>query len=112
MTSRRTTTAVGSDDERVSAAVTEFRDNRAVIEQAKGMLMFIYGLDAEEAFAILRDQSQRRNVKLRQVADWIANDLIALSRVPPPQPGLRSDLAAARRCVSEAADRRRPCPGA
>ncbi|MDT5181380.1 MAG: hypothetical protein QOJ95_5578 [Mycobacterium sp.] len=104
--------SAGTEDDQVSAIVTEFRVNRAVIEQAKGMLMFIYGVDADGAFALLRDESQRRNVKLRHVADAIASDLVALSRLPSPRPGLRGELTAARRCVSEVGMRLRPCPGA
>lgn len=42
-------------------------ESRAVIEQAKGMLM-MRGQDAEAAFATLRRASQNHNVKLRTVA--------------------------------------------
>lgn len=48
--------------------------SRAVIDQAKGVLMAVRQIDADEAFAILVTQSQRENVKLRQVAErFIAN---------------------------------------
>ena len=40
-----------------------------VIEQAKGMLMGRFGLDAEEAFTVLRTLSQEHNTKLRDLAD-------------------------------------------
>jgi anti-anti-sigma factor len=43
--------------------------SRARIEQAKGALMLVYGLDAEDAFALLSWQSQRSNVKLRDLAE-------------------------------------------
>lgn len=43
-------------------------ESRAVIEQAKGAVMAARGCDAEEAFAVLRQASQQRNVKLRDVA--------------------------------------------
>ena len=43
--------------------------SRAVIEQAKGVLMSRHGVDAETAFAVLRQKSQERNVKLRAVAE-------------------------------------------
>ena len=36
---------------------------RAVIEQAKGALMITYGLDEDEAFALLRWHSQHTNIK-------------------------------------------------
>ena len=51
-----------------------------MIEQAKGMLMVVYGIDADAAFALLRWQSQQYNVKLRLVAGQIAVDFTAASR--------------------------------
>ncbi len=42
--------------------------SRAVIEQAKGVLMARHGVNADQAFGLLRHQSQHRNVKLRAVA--------------------------------------------
>lgn len=41
---------------------------REVIEQAKGLLIGYYRCDAAQAFELLRDLSQRANVKLRGVA--------------------------------------------
>ena len=38
--------------------LAEFLTNRVLIEQAKGMLMFIYGMDAEEAYELLKWWSQ------------------------------------------------------
>jgi GAF domain-containing protein len=43
-------------------------ESRAVIEQAKGVLMAQRHVDAEQAFEILRDASQRYNRKLRDIA--------------------------------------------
>lgn len=43
--------------------------SRAVIDQAKGMLMAIRQIDADDAFALLVEQSQRENTKLREVAE-------------------------------------------
>jgi anti-anti-sigma factor len=40
-----------------------------VIEQAKGILRGRFGLDAEEAFTVLRTLSQEHNTKLRDLAD-------------------------------------------
>ena len=45
--------------------------SRATIEQAKGILMARHRLTADEAFDRLRQESQRRNAKLRSVADGI-----------------------------------------
>jgi hypothetical protein len=48
--------------------------SRTVIDQAKGVLMAARQIDADEAFGMLGAQSQRENVKLRQVAErFIAN---------------------------------------
>ncbi|MGY2127774.1 GAF and ANTAR domain-containing protein [Blastococcus sp. SYSU DS0617] len=43
-------------------------ESRAVIEQAKGVLMAQRRVDADAAFEILRDASQRYNRKLRDIA--------------------------------------------
>jgi GAF domain-containing protein len=48
-------------------------ENRDVIGQAKGILMARHGFSADEAFDELRRASQRRNVKLRDVADSVAH---------------------------------------
>jgi GAF domain-containing protein len=44
-------------------------ESRAVIEQAKGILMERYKVTSEQAFTLLTHSSQRTNVKLRDVAD-------------------------------------------
>ncbi|HEY6052719.1 MAG TPA: ANTAR domain-containing protein, partial [Gaiellaceae bacterium] len=41
---------------------------RAVIEQAKGILMARHGIDADRAFGMLRDHSQHNGHKLADVA--------------------------------------------
>jgi GAF domain-containing protein len=46
-------------------------ESRAVIEQAKGVLMAQRHIDAEQAFEVLRDASQRYNRKLRDIAAGI-----------------------------------------
>lgn len=46
----------------------EAMESRAVIEQAKGILMSAHKVTAEEAFELLRKRSQDRNVKLRLLA--------------------------------------------
>jgi AmiR/NasT family two-component response regulator len=54
---------------------------RAVIEQAKGILMERQGIGEEKAFAMLRDQSQRSGVKLVGVAAAVVSSHQLL--VPP-----------------------------
>ena len=59
---------------------------RAVIEQAKGILMARNGVDADKAFGMLRDHSQRSGQKLAEVAAAIvASHLLLLpqSQEPP-----------------------------
>lgn len=55
----------------VAEQLQEAMDSRAVIEQAKGVLMAEQGCTPEEAFALLRTASQRENVKLRDIAQRI-----------------------------------------
>jgi ANTAR domain len=59
--------------------------SHALIEQAKGMLMFVYGIDADTPFDVLRRQSQQHNVKLRLIAEQTLKDLVELSH-PADQP--------------------------
>jgi response regulator NasT len=56
---------------------------RAVIEQAKGILMARNGVDADKAFAILRDHSQHSGQKLAEVAAAIVDSHLLL--LPQPQ---------------------------
>lgn len=63
-----------ADEDAVTAKLAEVSENRASIEQAKGMLMLIYAIDATAAFDLLRWLSQEANVKLRPLAEQIAND--------------------------------------
>ncbi|HZQ30792.1 MAG TPA: PAS and ANTAR domain-containing protein [Mycobacterium sp.] len=63
----------------VSEAVAEIAQSRAVIEQAKGMLMLVYQIDADTAFELLKWRSQEANVKLRVLAEQIAADFVAQS---------------------------------
>ena len=53
----------------VEEALAGALDHRAVIEQAKGVLMLAHGVDADEAFGLLRAYSQENNVKVRDLAD-------------------------------------------
>jgi hypothetical protein len=48
--------------------------HRVIIEQAKGVLMSVYDIDADDAFAWLKRQSQTHNVKLRVVAHELIRD--------------------------------------
>ncbi len=52
--------------------------SRDVIGQAKGMLMAQRGIDADEAFEVLRRASQQLNIKLAVVAEAIASRRVEL----------------------------------
>ena len=58
--------------------------SRAVIDQAKGVLMARLGIDADAAFARLVGLSNRLNVKVRDIAQLVvegrASDMIAAGR--------------------------------
>jgi response regulator NasT len=56
---------------------------RAVIEQAKGIMMARHGVDADRAFAILREHSQRSGHKVADVAQAIIESHLLL---PTPTP--------------------------
>jgi transcriptional regulator with GAF, ATPase, and Fis domain len=63
----------------LSQQLNEAMKTRAVIEQAKGMIMARSpGMTADDAFDLLRTASQRENVKLRLIAQRIVD------RRPPP----------------------------
>lgn len=51
--------------EQLRAALT----TRAVIDQAKGILMALHQIGADKAFTLLVEQSQQENIKLRDIAE-------------------------------------------
>jgi PAS domain S-box-containing protein len=57
-----------SQERAASTAVMSASLNSAAIEQAKGALMIVYGIDAEAAFQLLCWYSQNHNVKLARLA--------------------------------------------
>jgi PAS domain S-box-containing protein len=62
----------------IAEAVAEIAENRAAIEQAKGILMLVYRIQADAAFDLLRWRSQETNVKLRVLAEQLITDVRAL----------------------------------
>jgi PAS domain S-box-containing protein len=61
-------------EEMVTAKLAEIAESRAAIEQTKGMLMLVYGIDEDTAFNLLKWLSQEANIKLRQLAEQISVD--------------------------------------
>jgi hypothetical protein len=80
-----------SERQRVWDEAHEHYGQRALIEQTKGMLMFVYGIDADEAFDVLRSQSQQHNIKLRVIAEQILKDLVELAQAKGPAGRLAFD---------------------
>jgi GAF domain-containing protein len=60
-----------TDAENLRAAM----QSRAVIEQAKGMIMIRDRCTADEAFAILTRISQQKNIKIRDIAQTLVDSL-------------------------------------
>jgi GAF domain-containing protein len=71
----------------LSARLGEAMHSRAVIEQAKGMLMAAQGCDEDTAFDLLVKASQRENIKLRDVARRIVDGAVARGSGPTEDGG-------------------------
>ncbi|MEU7216525.1 PAS and ANTAR domain-containing protein [Nocardia iowensis] len=69
--------------EMLDGALPELFESRAVIEQAKGVLMRVYRINAEQAFRVLQWRSQETNVKLRTLATRLITELDSLPPAPP-----------------------------
>jgi len=63
----------------ITAALVEITDSRSAIERAKGVLMYVYRIDADAAFELLRWRSQHCNVKLRALAEQLQDDIRTLT---------------------------------
>ena len=78
--------------DRTARLVTQLNEaltSRSVIDQARGILIANTGCNAEQAFVLLKQQSQHENVKLRQVAAEIVRNAIR-DGAWHEQPGLGS----------------------
>jgi GAF domain-containing protein len=63
---------------RQEATLRQAIDARKLVGQAQGILMERFGIDSDQAFAVLRRYSQDHNIKLRDVAQR----LIKTRRLP------------------------------
>jgi len=61
---------------------------RATIEQAKGIMMARHAMDAEQAFEVLSDHSQRTGRKVSDVAQTIVDHALIVSPQQAPSPEL------------------------
>ncbi|MEB3983579.1 PAS and ANTAR domain-containing protein [Mycobacterium sp. 663a-19] len=64
----------------ITARVAEIAERRGAIDQTKGMLMLVYGIDEDAAFNLLKTLSQVHNLKLAVIAQQIADDFSALGQ--------------------------------
>jgi hypothetical protein len=71
-----------SQDLAVDAAIADFTEHRSQIEQAKGILMAVYGIPAEHAFDILVWRSQETNTKLRKLVQQVIADFTVQLDMP------------------------------
>ncbi|QIS14398.1 ANTAR domain-containing protein [Nocardia arthritidis] len=78
-----TGTLADAKNEMLQQTLPELVAARAVIEQAKGVLMRIYRINAEQAFRVLSWRSQETNTKLRVLAAQIIDELDTIDPVPP-----------------------------
>jgi hypothetical protein len=59
---------VYGDAQRTAAQLKDSVEPRAIVDQAKGILMLTLSCDADRALEHLRNQSQRRHIKVTEVA--------------------------------------------
>lgn len=74
------TAQILADSRQLAEHLGEALRGRAVIDQAKGILMAVHGCDADQAFALLREASQSSHRKLRDVAHDMVTEI---ARRPP-----------------------------
>jgi hypothetical protein len=70
-------------------ALPDLFENRAAIEQAKGVLMYVYRVSPEQAFRVLQWRSQETNVKLRALAKQLLAEVMNL---PSPAAAAQSQF--------------------
>ncbi len=73
----------------LDTALPDLFENRAAIEQAKGVLMLVYRVSAEQAFRVLQWRSQETNVKLRVLAKQLLEEIATL---PMPTAAVQSQF--------------------
>ncbi|OBA63945.1 hypothetical protein A5647_00310 [Mycobacterium sp. 1100029.7] len=64
-----------SRQEVLDDALPDLFENRAAIEQAKGVMMAVYRISADQAFRVLQWRSQETNVKLRVLARELVREV-------------------------------------
>ncbi len=69
----------------LSDVLPEYAASREVIDRAKGVIMFVYGISGQRAFEILKWRSQETNTKVRSIAAQLLADVEAGQSVVPPE---------------------------
>jgi PAS domain S-box-containing protein len=82
-----TATFVETRQVALDEALPDLFEARAVIEQAKGLLMAVYRVSPEQAFGVLRWRSQETNTKLRALAKQL---IVEIATLPPPSADVQS----------------------
>lgn len=87
----------------ITEAVAEIAELRSGIEQVKGVLMMVYGIDADAAFDVLKWRSQESNIKLRLLAEQLMSEFQSLryGESPPPRSTFDQLLLADQRRVTD-----------
>jgi hypothetical protein len=77
-----------AQSQRLAAQLAEALTNRAVIDQALGVIMSRTGANPEEAFGRLRAMSQSQHVKVSEVSRVLVDEAVrrARARKPTPEP--------------------------
>jgi len=73
-----TTLRLGATRAAANHAVNEAAKHRGVIEQAKGIIMLTYRIDADTAFELLRRHSQNTNTKVHDLAAHLVTQVTTL----------------------------------
>jgi hypothetical protein len=82
-----TATFVETRQVALDEALPDLFEARAVIEQAKGLLMAVYRVSPEQAFGVLRWRSQETNTKLLALAKQL---IVEIATLPPPSADVQS----------------------
>lgn len=70
-------------------ALPDLFENRAAIEQAKGVMMAVYRVSPDQAFRVLQWRSQETNIKLRTLAKQLIHEV---SNLPPMSAAVQSQV--------------------
>lgn len=70
-------------------ALPDLFENRAAIEQAKGVMMAVHRVSPDQAFRVLQWRSQETNIKLRTLAKQLIHEV---GKLPPLSAAVRSQV--------------------